>query len=43
MIRQLNQQGYRLCFATGVQTGGRVNYNVIASTNSTDPQDQLNH
>ncbi|KAI8666242.1 hypothetical protein NCS57_00848500 [Fusarium keratoplasticum] len=34
MIRQLNQQGYKLCFATGVQSGGRVNYNVIASTNS---------
>ncbi|KAJ4243988.1 hypothetical protein NW757_010920 [Fusarium falciforme] len=34
MIRQLNQQGYKLCFATGVQSGGRVNYNVIASTNN---------
>ncbi|EEU39377.1 uncharacterized protein NECHADRAFT_81493 [Fusarium vanettenii 77-13-4] len=34
MIRQFNQQGYKLCFATGVQTGGRVSYNVIASTNS---------
>ncbi|RSL54736.1 hypothetical protein CEP53_007358 [Fusarium sp. AF-6] len=33
MLRQLSQQGYKLRFATGVQAGGRVNYNVIASTN----------
>ncbi|RSL63053.1 hypothetical protein CEP54_005377 [Fusarium duplospermum] len=37
MTRQLNQQGYKLCFATGVQAGGRVNYNVIASTNHVAP------
>ncbi|KAI8667003.1 hypothetical protein NCS56_00835300 [Fusarium sp. Ph1] len=34
IIRQLNQQDYKLCFATGVQSGGRVGYNVIASTNN---------
>ncbi|KAL2682949.1 hypothetical protein Neosp_007410 [[Neocosmospora] mangrovei] len=32
--RQFNQQGYRLCFATGVRSGGSVNYNVIASTST---------
>ncbi|RSM12719.1 hypothetical protein CDV31_006186 [Fusarium ambrosium] len=37
MLRQLSQQGYKLCFATGVQAGGRVNYNVIASTNHVAP------
>ncbi|KAI8717509.1 hypothetical protein NCS52_00827000 [Fusarium sp. LHS14.1] len=34
MTRQFNQQGYRLCFATGVRSGGSVNYNVIALTSS---------
>ncbi|RSL96322.1 hypothetical protein CEP52_011545 [Fusarium oligoseptatum] len=37
MLRQLSPQGYKLCFATGVQAGGRVNYNVIASTNHVAP------
>ncbi|KAJ4319548.1 hypothetical protein N0V84_006278 [Fusarium piperis] len=37
LIRQLNEQGFKLCFATGVQSSGRVNYNVIASTYNVAP------
>ncbi|KAJ4028927.1 hypothetical protein NW761_014255 [Fusarium oxysporum] len=33
-VKQFNQQGWKLCFATGVQAGGKVNFNVVASTHA---------
>lgn len=36
MIRRLSEQGFRLCFATGVQSSGGVNYNMVAATYSAD-------
>ncbi|KAK3319433.1 hypothetical protein B0H66DRAFT_624249 [Apodospora peruviana] len=29
-IQQFNDRGWKLCFATAVETGGRANYNVVA-------------
>jgi hypothetical protein len=31
-VRKFNQQGYQLCFASGVKSGEKTNFNVIAAT-----------
>ncbi|CVL11697.1 hypothetical protein FPRO06_13006 [Fusarium proliferatum] len=33
-VKQFNQQGWKLCFAAGVQAGGKINFNVVASTHA---------
>lgn len=33
-IDRLNTQGFKLCFAAGVESDGQVNYNVVAHTTS---------
>ncbi|KAF5656803.1 hypothetical protein FHETE_10777 [Fusarium heterosporum] len=33
-VKRFNEQGYQLCFASGVNAGGKTNFNVIAATHS---------
>lgn len=34
MVKQFNTQGWRLCFASGVNSNGSVTYNVVALSRS---------
>ncbi|SPJ73989.1 uncharacterized protein FTOL_03719 [Fusarium torulosum] len=33
-VKRFNEQGYQLCFASGVKTGEKTNFNVIAATHA---------